>query len=89
MKTKLAAVALTHTQKRVLYILRREWRAWIEGNSWQSFSALAERIRRPERETRMAVRALAEIGALRYSPMVNDDGEPCGSGYFLTRGWDG
>lgn len=75
---------LSHTQLRILAILSRHWRWWAGGSSWKSFDALSKEINRPLKNTRDAVRDLADKGFVNHQPMVNDDGIPNGSGYFLT-----
>ena len=79
---------LTHTQLRVLKVLWEDWRHGDGGNSWRSFKALAETIRRSEPQTRQAVYDLRDRGILEYSWAVNGDHQPAGSGYFLTYDYD-
>lgn len=75
---------LSHTEQRILLILKRKWR-WPEGgNSWKSFEQLAEDINRPLKETKQATWNLADEGFVEHTPMVDHDMRPNGSGYFLT-----
>lgn len=75
---------MNHIEKRVLVVLKRRWRWHFGGNSWRSFKKLADEINRPLSDTKEAVWSLRDLGILEHAPMVNDDGVPHGSGYFLT-----
>ena len=75
---------MTHTEKRVMLVLKRRWRFGGGGNSWQSFTNLAKEIHRPYEVTRDTVHNMKREGLLYYSPMITIEGLPCGSGYFIT-----
>lgn len=75
-----------HTQRRILFWLTYEWE--FEGsNSWRTFLALGLSTHRPWKKVRREVRKMAKRGVLKYGPMVDYDGNPCGGGYFFSKEW--
>ncbi len=79
---------LSHSAKRVLIVLQSRWLfyGW-GGNSWTSFKALSKEINRSLNDTKSAVYELRDAGIVYHSPMINSNGTPCGSGYFLKDNW--